>query len=651
MVDVAYIASPLLDREQSTLTILANDRLITSVQPVADGTEHHFSLAIPVDQLQGAGVTLHFQGYLRLTDLPCEVSNNPAQWLTILDQTSLTLTAGTNTAVPDLADLPQAIVVENALDTPPPVIFILPDDPDEVTLTTAAQVAARLGAGSRGSFASFGAETVSTLTETQKKTANLVIVGLPQEQVLIKEMRQALPADLVHDNFVTADNIIVPPEHGVIQIFNSPWNDARTVLLVSAAQKAGLALTGRAFADQVTFQSLRDSFHFVRALESRAEPIPTRAWLTPQTTFAQLNDRDRTVVGTGLHREFYFFRRPPGWVLDNGSQLTLHLGFSSALQASESYVAAFINDVHIGTVPIGRGIKQSYFTFDLPVALLNQTPLGERPQTMTLRLEVVNSLIENACEQSDPETAWTQIFADSFFVTPHVYLPLPDLQAFPYPFVSEQPTAPTAIILPPQPNTQELSSALSIAATLGRFAPTDFELHLLTVERVSAKTQRDANLIVLGSRQRQPLIGEFLTKMGPIPGYREEQGLYQHLKSQNDGLLREGPSPWNDERVALLVFGVSEPGFQNAAETLFDAAPPVAQPGSVAVVQPEQPPQIIYRAIDAVPEREPGQVQREPLIAPPSSWAVATGVLLLTTLAVLGTIWVSRRRGVRQQTK
>jgi hypothetical protein len=87
--------------------------------------------------------------------------------LTILDQTSLTITAGTNTAVPNLADLPQAIVVENALDTPPPVIFILPDDPDEVTLTTAAQVAARLGAGSRGSFAPFGAETVSTLTETQ----------------------------------------------------------------------------------------------------------------------------------------------------------------------------------------------------------------------------------------------------------------------------------------------------------------------------------------------------------------------------------------------------------------------------------------------------------------------------------------------------
>lgn len=306
---------------------------------------------------------------------------------------------------------------------------------------------------------------------------------------------------------------------------------------------------------------------------------------------------------------------------------------------------------NVGTTPIGAGIEETYFTFDLPVGLLNETPLGERPQALTLRLEVANFLTEASCEQIHPDAAWTKIFADSYFVARHLYMPLPDLQAFPYPFVSDQPHAPTTIVLPPEPNGRELGLALSLAATLGHFAPADFELHLLTADQASPETQAGANLIVLGSSERQPLANQFLEAMGAVPGYRGQAGLYQALKSQQSGLLREAPSPWNDERVALLVFGRSEAGFEQAARALFNAAPPVARPGSVAVVEPGQPPRIIYRAIEAVPEAEPGQVQREPLIAPPPPWVVITLILVVTTLAVLAIIGFSRHWAARQRTE
>ncbi len=642
-VNLIYVASPLLHQKRSTLTILANDQPVISLHPVATGTEQEVSFTIPPHLLQGQGFTLRLQGYLRLTDLPCEETNNPGQWLTVRNKSSLAMRPDLKSDSPDLAGLPRTVVVENAPVAPPAVVFVLPDEPDETVLTTAAKVAARLGRDSRHNQFLFQVESASTLAESQKQAANLVVVGLPHDQPLLQELAQALPARLLRNGFVTADSYIAPAGHGVIQIFNSPWNKTRNVLLISAGQDLGLSLAGQAFADQLTVQALRGDFQFVRALETVSQPLPELAWLTPQTTFTQLGDRDRLVRGPGLFQELYYFRRPPGWVLESGSQLSLHLGFSPALRPTQSYVAVYINDVFVGTARIGYGIQESQFTFDLPVDLLNETPQGQRSLALNLRLEVANFLEESDCAPANPEAAWTQIYADSFFVTPHVYLPLPDLQAFPYPFVGDPVETPVAIILPPQPNSVELGTGISLAATLGHYAPVDFELIVQTADQVSAETRSEANLIVIGSKSRQPLVAQALAEMSDVPGYRGLDGLYQALKNSKQGLLRTGPSPWNAERVILLAFGETDAGFVNATQALLEAVPPVDQPGSVAIIEAGQPPRIIYRPVNAPPVPKPGQVLREPLIAPPPPWVVITGVLAITTAAVVITIWASRR--------
>lgn len=648
MLDVAYVASPLLKEDRSTLTVIANDLELVSVRLVADGNEHHISANIPVERLQGNGVLLRFQGYLRLTEFECEETNNAGQWLTILRTTNLTLTPMLATEPPDLSQLPEAIVVQNAPGDPPPVVFVLPDSPDAVTLTTAAQVAARLGSSSGNWLFPFEVASPATLTQQQRETANLVVVGLPAQNALIGELSSVLPASPGDSGFRTADGFISPPEHGVVQILPSPWNPAGNILQVSAGNSAGLAQAGVAFADHATFDALEGAFTFVRSKEVIAAPVPGQPWLGSTTTFAQLGDRERLVQGTGIFEEWYYFRRPPGWVLDNGSQLTLHLAFSPVLRPTESYVAVFINDVFVGAMRTGRGIEETQVTFDLPTAQLNQMPNGERPQELTLRLEISNQLVENNCEQTHPDAAWTRIFTDSYFTTPHVYLAVPDLQAFPYPFVSDQPGSLVTIVLPDQPEAGEIGMGLSLAATLGRYAPADFGLRLVSASEVSRDTYSDSHLIVIGRRDRQPLIDQFLRQMTPVAGFEGEPGLYRALQTTEAGLLREAPSPWNPDRVVLLVFAQSDGGFKNALNALLGAAPPVDQPGSVAVIQPGQPPRIIYRSVSAGPVAQPGAVLHEPLIPQPEPWMVVTAVLVVATLAVLVILWLARRRAARR---
>jgi hypothetical protein len=590
-VDLGYKASQLLNEERAALTIMSNEEIITSIHPFADGHEHRLSFTIPVNQLYSSGFSLDFDAYLRMTTDVCEEHNNPGQWMNILDNTAITFFIRETTAPPDLRNTLQALVLQNTLMSPPPLVFVVPDNADAVALTAAANVAARLGHQNRGLSLPLQVETPATLTEDLLATANLVVVGLPADQPLIADMANALPAPLGADGFVTEDGLAAPAEHGVIQIFNSPWNPTRNVLLVSGGEAAGLALAGEAFARRGAFETLTGSFQFVESVDVVSEMPPTGPWLGEQTTFAQLGQNERMVQGLGTFTVNYAFREPAGWALEAGAELALNLAYSPALEEG-SHVAVFLNDELIGTAHTGGTSGQTEFKFSLPVEQINQTADGRRPQTLRVRLSVTNIILTQACEFVDPETAWVRVLPDSYFVTPHTFVPAPDLEAFPYPFVDVDSDVPVAIVLPAEPTVAEMAAGLSVAATLGNYAFSDFNLSL--TPEASAETFGDANLIILGETERQPLIEEFLATMPTVP----DVGLYQALENNDTGVLRVDVSPWNAERVALLAYGQTAVGFERAVQALYNAAPPVLEPALIALVEVDgQPPRVVYRSV------------------------------------------------------
>ncbi|MBN1202964.1 MAG: cellulose biosynthesis cyclic di-GMP-binding regulatory protein BcsB [Anaerolineae bacterium] len=600
-VDLGYIASPLLHEQRASLTVLVNEDVVTSFRPIGDGSEHRETFIIPQETIgTSSGFSLAFEGLLRTTDDICEEWDNPGQWLTILDSTKLTITASENTTAPTLENLARTIVVRNPVDEPPPVVFVLPDDPDPVALTAAAKIAARLGEQIGTEGLPFAALTSSALTDELKLEANMIVIGLPATQPLIGEMADAVPSGLEGDTFLTADGIAAPPDHGVIEILNSPWNPARKILLISAGSDAGLARAGDAFANRPVFETLAGVFQFVEEAAVAVGEPTEGAWLGDKTTLGQLGFSRRVLEGPGVTNVFHTVRRPPGWIFENGAKLTLHLAYSPALEEG-SHVAVFLNDAFIGTAEIGKGVSQTEFTFDLPVELLNETEEGTRPRSLSLQFVVANIVIVPECQTINPEAIWTRIQSESYFLVPHSYMALPDLNAFPYPFVGDSPDVPTAIVIPSEPTDTELSAALSLAAVMGSYAIRDTHLNLLTTDQVSEAEYADANLIVLGERARQPLVDQFMAGMPPIPG----GGLYQDLERATTGILREEVSPWNAERMVLLVFGESDEAFVRAAEALYTSVPPVNAPGTIVVIEVDQSPRIIAGAAEAPAAEEP----------------------------------------------
>jgi hypothetical protein len=352
-------------------------------------------------------------------------------------------------------------------------------------------------------------------------------------------------------------------------------------LIASGGNVDGVALAGRAFAHTPTYDSLDGGIKFVSGLEPVQERETNPAWQSPTTTFAQLGFGDRTITGIGTFQELYYFQRPPGWLLLPGSQLKLEIASSPALNLASSHIAVFLNEVPVGSIETGTGENTFEATFDLPVALINETPLGVYPQQMVLRLAVSNYIQEGECEAVYQEASWLRANASSAFTILHDYMAIPDLQAFPYPFVSDDNPYPTTLVVPESPTNDELSMALSIASTLGHYAPADFEVDIVTADTANEDSLSRSNIIAIGTMMRNPLIDQMNESMGAS----SHPGVYEALNNPSSGIIREGISPWNDSRAVLLVYSQTNVGLQNTVTALAGSAPAVPESSTIAVVE------------------------------------------------------------------
>jgi hypothetical protein len=540
---LTYVGSPLLDPQSAIVTVLANSEEITSFRPVGDGVEHTISITIPSALRLAEGTNITFAGHLRLTDEPCEDSFNIGQWLIIRNSSQVKMNLGQTLPPPELSDLPQVLVIQ-ASEEPAPIIFVLPEAADDVTLTAAVRVAMRLGTSITPDHLPLRVATAGSLREEDKENANLILVGLPDNQPLIDELGELMPVPPTDEGFVSQDQVLIPATDGVVQIFTSPWQPRRHILLVSGNGADGLAMAGQAFADRDTFQTLTGSFHFIRTLVNQLEPVETLPWLTAQTSFAQLGESDREATGFGISHLNYFFRYPAGVMFDETGQLVLHLGFSPALRAEGSYVEVSINDIYVGAVDAATAGGNSWIALDLPVQALNELARNGYVRELNVQLSIANMLPVNNCEQVNAESSWATVYADSYFQFEFLPVELPDLYFFPYPFVTPNSDTPVRFLVPGTPSVEELQSAFSLAALMGNQALTHLDVDVRRGTTVRSEAYTGHHLILIGTTSDNSALEETVTEVQTnVP-----DEVYQVFNAPQAGffhaLIRRGMKRW-----------------------------------------------------------------------------------------------------------
>ena len=632
VVELEYVASTELHADAAIAAVI-DDTHVASFHPITDGLQHRYIFSIPpaLFDEDASGLFLIIEGHLPLSRDFCEAPFLDGQWVTLQKSSRVVLNPQYLSAPPTLADLPQVIVVEGNYTEPPPVVFVLPDDYDAEDLTVAANIAGGLGREAARNNLPFQFRTPSSLTLAEKRSSNFIFIDVTDSD-LQRELG-------ISDESESPELAI---DEARIEITQSPWNTINNVLIVNAGGPAGLKLVGDIFVNPMTMNGLLGQSMIVgpKILDLPGET--TLPWQQETTTFAQLGSSDLQLQGAGTQFGSYVFRRPPGWLLERNSQITLHMSANPArnpdLDLPLPTMKVFANDVEIGTVDFGEidDLEDIWITFDLPTLVLNETPTAEeRPQVIDLLLEVEHSNYGD-CAQLNTDRFWTLVYDDSYFtISYHQDRQLPNLQLLPYPFVNNEDVG-VALILDNNPSANEIGMGLSLSATLGQYAYDDLQIRMLTADEANNEELAEWHLILLGQTDKHPLIQEFLSLE------RRWLGLIEAGEVDGIGFLHETLSPWNIRRVVLAVYSETPEGLENAAQALYMKAPPVVQPSSVVSVEGDAPPEVVFRSdtLDSVREREFQRIElTEDLLI---------GSVLLVLVVLVGAIFFVGSRNVKK---
>lgn len=284
-------------------------------------------------------------------------------------------------------------------------------------------------------------------------------------------------------------------------------------------------------------------------------------------TFEDMRYGDRQLLSP-IDSKSYLFSVPSNWKLISGGILEIHYDvflsgsdLSMITEGSNLYGGNLLvnfNGSVIGTIPFDR--TGSYTArLEIPSdVLLSIREDGRYLLTISLNGQV-------SCTYD--VYASVNIKSSSFFnllfeITP----PFLDLSRLPAPFYLETSIIPDSmrVVVPDEPNAQELQTAINVMAGLGSEISDSYDIDLVNVGSLTNEDLTKHHLIFVGepggfnilSQAKFPLIVEN-GELKDLP-----------VNSVNDGILQLALSPWNPNKALMMVTGNSSDAVVKAGHAI-----------------------------------------------------------------------------------
>ncbi len=437
------------------------------------------------------------------------------------------------------------------------VHVILPDEPSADVLQAALSVVTGLGSvtGSRVELRVFFAGQVDEAALAE----NLIVFGTPQTNRLIGVL-----ADQASLEAAGTD--------GVLQLAPSPWQVGKAALLVTGATDEGVRKAGMALSAQPQFLRLAGQAAVVQ--DVRPDTIPISQ--TPLSlTFTDLGYTERVVTGIGRKDIYYNFDLPLDWNLTSDASVRLKFSHSPLLDEALSSITIYLNDVPIGSARLdGANAASGELIAPLP-------PESSQPGLSNTLLVQIEADLPDPCILPETTTAWVNLSAESSLYLAHTGQDVStffNLDFWPRPFNQDPQLKDLLISLPDDPTREEYTVAFQVAAFLGAASQgRAFEPALL----LGAPDQTNLNpyhLVLIGKPSRNPLLGAINDQLPQpfIPGsdtieQKIDNVIYRLQDGLDLGFLELIASPWNPERVLVVITGTSDAGLQSAADFVMNS--------------------------------------------------------------------------------
>lgn len=278
------------------------------------------------------------------------------------------------------------------------------------------------------------------------------------------------------------------------------------------------------------------------------------------------------------------FSLPPDWNLTSPATLNLRLysEFQSLFEA--------LTNQESNTATAGM---EGYLKITLNGNTITETTLNENVESV-LSMTIDSEYFLEDSKENLFTISWDSASACQYSVTttlsidPSSKINFPmetkavktDLSAFPAPFYTPHAlkTYPIALVIPDQPDEDDLSALLAVSAGLGKQTEGAAQYDIVPMSEVNVAAFGNEHLIVIGKTDE---LAEFFQEKMDNP---ELLSLLESSPAGN-GLLSLQVSPWNSGRALLLVTGENGEALRKASAVIAaDDFLPYAN-GNTAIIQ------------------------------------------------------------------
>src|SRR5688572_15548572 len=290
-------------------------------------------------------------------------------------------------------------------------------------------------------------------------------------------------------------------------------------------------------------------------------PVPS-----PNTIYLfQLDQNDIQLTGP-YDLASLVFDLPADWKLTGAAELNLNLTIALSLFAESPTTLQFsgtggnllveVNRQVVGSFPLNQN-GETTLQILVPLEALKSIRSDGRQELVFILDSGFSCLINQQM---------TVIVHNSSSITlPHeTILPDTSLARFPFPIYQNTIYPDSAlIVIPDEPTAEELQSALTVAAGLGRLTGLNLLLDLNSVSKINPEILANNHVVLVGKTTSLTLIDQLEL---PLP---LTAGKFQSpAGDEDDGIVQMVPSPWSTQRVVLLVSGNTDPAVVKAAQAV-----------------------------------------------------------------------------------
>lgn len=464
-------------------------------------------------------------------------------------------------------------IFDNLSLEPNQIAYLLPKTVDEPWLTSATRFQTALGRFAQ--FRPMDTRLVKSVDDVQP-TEQLIIIGTPKSQPGLDALN--LPVSLKDNQLHDEQDKVLPPDVGVLMLATTP--DEETPVLIAT----GNGPKGVEKAVQFLLQS-RDrqigtgQVVIVKQLSDVPSP-PLREWpgyvpvkdsfqLKNLTTYDNKPYEDITVRGSDAPVIEFNFHALPDDKFQHGNTLNLRYSYGPQLNPLTSLLEVQLDGLPVAGKKLDSttGGKQETLRVDLPEDKI-------RPNSKIQVRFQMDPRERQSCNRPVDQQLWGTVHTDtSFQLKRENVVRVPDLKLLQtgYPFTAPQDLSRTAIVVPKSPTKTDLLLLMEFAERLGRLSQSEsVKLNVYRANKFIPQDRDQRHLVAIGTRDKFPLPQAFKSEGFTLDKLFERQRDDSRVRTLPDaeGVVKEIVSPWNRDRVLLILSGQSDTGLDQVRDLL-----------------------------------------------------------------------------------